>query len=110
MDKHVKIVSMVLLVFISFSCKKSNQHKQIKEPEVKPLATARGTMDGTPFQKTIGPAGGTLEVPNSTIPAGAVDKEMPFSVQAISNTLGKNGLGPSYRLLPCWSIRKYKYC
>lgn len=104
MNKYLKMVSVLLLVCVIFSCKKAKQDKPVDDPDAKPVVVARGTLNGSPVEKTIGPAGGSLEVPDGTmhitIPAGAVDAETSFSIQPVTNTLGKNGLGTSYRLLP----------
>lgn len=103
MKINLKAIALLFTTLVIISCKK--RENPVEDPGNKPDPVAHGTLiAGTAVQKTIGAAGGTISVPNSTIsvviPAGAVDSETSFSIQEVTNTLGVNGLGKSYRLLP----------
>ncbi|PTS94167.1 hypothetical protein DBR11_23980 [Pedobacter sp. HMWF019] len=103
MKTNLKLLVWALGVMLSLSCKKDKN--ATKEPaSSKAVPVALGTPNGAAVQKTIGPAGGTIEMPGSAIvlniPAGAVDAATIFSIQPITNTLGQMGIGNSYRLLP----------
>lgn len=68
------------------------------------VPTEQGTPMGTAVHQTIYPAGGTVELPGHEIridiPAGALEVATEISIQEVSNTLAKLGIGKSYKLLP----------
>jgi len=68
-----------------------------------PRATDVGTPSGSPVEKTIGPAGGTLASADGLlaidVPAGALAADTLLGVQPLTNT-APSGLGPGFRLTP----------
>jgi len=68
-----------------------------------PRATGVGTPSGSPVEKTIGPAGGTLasadDLLTIDIPAGALGADTLLSIQPLTST-APNGLGSGFRLTP----------
>ncbi|WP_159730086.1 hypothetical protein [Sphingobacterium sp. 18053] len=96
----------MLIIAITFtSCKKGKPDKPGETLNKEPLVTDQGIpLPNTLIQKTIGPSGGSIEVPGGilaiTIPAGTIKSETSFSIQEVSNTFGMGSLGKVYRLLP----------
>jgi hypothetical protein len=68
-----------------------------------PRATDVGTPSGSPVEKTIGPAGGTLASADGLltidVPAGALAADTQLGIQPLTST-APNGLGPGFRLTP----------
>jgi hypothetical protein len=66
-------------------------------------ATEIGTPVGDKVTRDIGPEGGTLSSPDGrltlTVPQGAVNEKVAFSIQPGTNKFG-NGLGLAYKLEP----------
>src|SRR6478735_4176771 len=102
--KHLQISLLLLLVAAVWSCKKGGDNEPNDNPPVKPQSIKHGDVLGAPFKKHIGPAGGTLAAFGDSIqleiPAGALEQDTEFSIQEVTNTLGKTGLGRSFRLTP----------
>ncbi|PJJ83606.1 hypothetical protein [Mucilaginibacter auburnensis] len=109
MNLHYKKFYLLLLITALFTACK----KQSATPGPKPNdevvyrgfeKVEHGLPVGEKTQATIGPTGGTLSTPNNTlqltIPAGAIDDNIAFSVQEVKNTMAAGGIGKSYRLLP----------
>ncbi|TLV03202.1 hypothetical protein [Dyadobacter luticola] len=87
---------------------------QEPQPNVDPVDTdppASSTGDpmpvgkpiGAPVTKVIGPAGGTIEIPESRMvfkfPAGVISKETPITIQPVENTTPL-GMGTSLEITP----------
>jgi|GEM_PF-822871 len=106
--KTQQFILVFLIVCMVISCGKSKVDNPIEDPIEnpgdKPDPVAHGTPIGDAVQKTIGTEGGTIQMPDNeisvNIPAGALAVETTISIQEVSSTLGNNGLGKSYRLLP----------
>lgn len=68
-----------------------------------PRATDVGTPSGSPVEKTIGPAGGTLasadDLLTIEVPAGALGADTQLGIQPLTRT-APNGLGLGFRLTP----------
>ena len=68
-----------------------------------PRATDVGTPSGSPVEKTIGPAGGTLasadDLLTIDVPAGALAADTQLGIQPLTST-APNGLGSGFRLTP----------
>jgi len=104
MKNYLNKILIFCVTCAVFSCKKNRDDIPVV-PDNKPTPVEHGTLiDGTKVQQTIGVTGGIIEVPNSaisvTVPAGALTDETNFSIQEVTSTIGPNGLGKSYRLLP----------
>ncbi|GAB3897973.1 hypothetical protein GCM10028803_16790 [Larkinella knui] len=99
------LVSTALVVaLISLAACQKPEHA-IEPPDEttdneRPSPTALGQPIGSPVTKTVGPAGGTITTPDGkltlNIPAGALSKETPISVQAVENK-APNGSGTAYQ-------------
>jgi hypothetical protein len=106
MKQLSKRIAALLLVVLIFSCKKKTEtspgDKSPDQPQAVPAK--HGDLVGAAITKTIGAAGGTLQAFGDSIkidiPAGAIDHDVQFSVQQVTNTIGSLGLGKVYRLLP----------
>jgi hypothetical protein len=68
-----------------------------------PRATAVGTPSGSPVEKTIGLAGGTLasadDLLTIDVPTGALGTDTQLGIQPLTGT-APNGLGSGFRLTP----------
>ncbi|MEK7757663.1 MAG: phosphoribosylglycinamide synthetase, partial [Planctomycetota bacterium] len=68
-----------------------------------PRTTDVGTPSGSPVEKTIGPAGGTLasadDLLTIEVPAGALGADTQLGIQPLTST-APNGLGSGFRLMP----------
>ena len=103
-----KLALIFLIACMVLSCGKSKVDNPIEDPTEnpgdRPDPVAHGTPIGDAVQKSIGTGGGTIAMPDNgisvSIPAGALAAETTFSIQEVSSTIGANGLGKSYRLLP----------
>lgn len=107
--KKLYLIMMVCLLATFFcACKKKNN-----EPDPKPddevvipgyEKTPHGAPIGEKTQTIIGPAGGSIILPNNAIklniPPGAVEGNVAFSVQEVENTMAAGGIGKAFRLLP----------
>jgi hypothetical protein len=102
------VFSSVLIISLLFvwACETKLPHTQ--DPSENPIyppgtVTALGKPIGPATIKTIGPEGGSLTTPDGkltlTIPSGALNKSVPFSVEPIENT-ALIGVGTSYRIAP----------
>ncbi|WP_346318750.1 hypothetical protein [Chitinophaga sp. YIM B06452] len=98
-----RIITLLMLMAV-FSCKKSAKD-DAPQPDLPSKGTVypKGTPDGDPAQKTIGPEGGTLAIESGrltlTVPPGAVAAATVFSMQPVTKTL-PHSPGKGYRLLP----------
>jgi len=103
-----KLICMLLIACTALqACKKKNgdQPDAPDEPTIPgAIRVEHGEPIGEVTAKTIGPNGGELAIPNTTfkltVPAGAVDRDVNFSVQQVNNTLPNGAASPVYRLLP----------
>jgi hypothetical protein len=103
--KNLFFVLAILVMTISFSCKKSAVEKSAPPPPpASPLVTAAGTSDGVANSKLIIAAnGGTITSTDGkitvNIPAGALSNNETISIQPVTNTTGL-GKSKTYRLTP----------
>lgn len=103
--KTVIYAAIAVALLSLTSCKKQEDVIDPDQPDTS--ATQSSTEIGEPvgdmITKTIGAEGGTLTSTDGkvtlTIPAGAVDKATPFSIEPITNT-APNGVGRAYRFAP----------
>lgn len=98
-----KFLILLCMSMVLFACKKNKvKSSQPATSTAGQLKVAPGKPTGNAVAKDIGPAGGTLQsadgVLKITVPAGAVENSVSFSVQPVENTLGGKAL--SYRLRP----------
>lgn len=97
-----KLLLLLCLSVSFFACKKGNVNKPGSPAAGGVLKLPHGAPTGNAVIKEIGPGGGILQsadgVLQITVPAGAVDNQVGFSVQPVENTLGTRAL--SYRLKP----------
>lgn len=72
-------------------------------PPATGIPTEVGKPLGSPIQKTIGPAGGSISTPDGAltliIPAGALKEDTPITVQPVENK-APGGTGLGYELSP----------
>lgn len=99
-----KLLMFLCLVAALISCKKNSSTDEEHPGKGKPVPTAHGEPMGNAVTQTIGPAGGIVEVPGGNlvidIPAGALDGPTNISVQPVTSTLEKFGVGQTFRLGP----------
>lgn len=102
--KTLLYAAIAAALFSLASCKK--EQDVIDPDQTDSTATPTGEVGqpiGESTAKTIGSEGGTLTSADGkvtlTIPAGAVDKATPFSIQPITNE-APNGVGKAYRFAP----------
>lgn len=99
-----KILLTVSLALSMIACKKSEENTPEPPPpsSQQQLKLPLGAPLGNAVIKEIGTAGGTIQstdgIMKVSIPAGAVEQSVTFSIQEIKNTLGSKG--HSYRLRP----------
>src|SRR6218665_103122 len=102
----MKKTAFIICLALSFSACKKNE---VNKPEQPPPASTQthlklppGALKGNAVTKEIGIAGGSLQssdgIISVSIPSGAVDQPVSFSIQQVENTLGSKGR--SYRLRP----------
>ena len=100
--KSKLLIFLGIIITVLGSCTK-NGNKPGANVNSEPLKRPVGNTLGIAVTKTIGEAGGSLEMPDGSIklvvPPGAVLAPVSFSIQQVENTLpGSRGL--SFRLLP----------
>lgn len=106
--KHIaKWIMMMIVILFTIACSKkaTSPIDPDPEPDIEipgALRSVKGTPIGQPTVKMIGPEGGEIGINNDikiTIPPGAVDKNIEFSIQEITNTLAfPNGTGEQKNL------------
>ena len=68
------------------------------------VRSEKGALVGNAVKSVIGVQGGALKFPNSevklTIPAGAVESDVEFSIQEVEYKLPFGAIGKAYRFLP----------
>jgi hypothetical protein len=96
--KKILLLSSLLLMIISISCKKSSG---VDSPAPTRYVSGIGTNDGAATSKSIGAAGGTISSAdgriNVQVPAGALAANKTITIQPITNKL-PNGTGKAYRI------------
>lgn len=101
--KTIHQTFLILFTAVCLLCCKKNKGSNDPEP-LDPNVKQHGMVIGTPVQQTIGPAGGTMKSPDNgiqlVIPQGAVENNVNFILQEVTNTAGPGSIGKSYRLLP----------
>ncbi|TKC07491.1 hypothetical protein [Pedobacter frigoris] len=102
-DLQRLILPICLLLMIAGleGCKK----KPDLPKEEPPMETPNhGQVLGEITEQTIGASGGQLATADGNVklvvPPGALDNDVKISIQEVSNTIGKVGVGRAYRLLP----------
>ena len=96
--KHIaKWIMMMIVILFTIACSKKANAPIDPEPDPEPdveipgaLRSIKGTPIGQATVKMIGPEGGDISINNDikiTIPPGAVDKNIEFSIQEVTNTL-----------------------
>ncbi|MGJ1412817.1 hypothetical protein ACR78Z_24395 [Sphingobacterium thalpophilum] len=96
--KHItKGIMMMIVMLFTIACSKKANAPIDPEPDPEPdieipgaLRSVKGAPIGQPTVKMIGPEGGEIGINNDikiTIPPGAVDKNIEFSIQEVTNTL-----------------------
>ncbi len=95
------ILLCVSLLLSTGSCKKD--FDPADKGELVPVKAEHGVSQGDQVVKVIGAGGGQIATPDGKItvdiPAGAVDRDVQFTIQPISKTLA-SATGPAYRLEP----------
>lgn len=107
MKKMKNIIYMLLLSVAIFSCKKRPEGPDQPIPDKDIPGAVRsegGALVGSPVKDVIGVQGGVLKFPNTevklTIPAGAVQSDVEFSIQEVEYKLPFGAIGKAYRFLP----------
>ncbi len=97
----------LLLSAAIFSCKKKNEMPDEPVPDKDIPGAVRseaGALVGNAVKSVIGVQGGALKFPDSevklTIPAGAVESDVEFSIQEVEYKLPFGAIGKAYRFLP----------
>ena len=108
--KHIaKWIMMMIVILFTIACSKKANAPIDPEPDPEPdveipgaLRSIKGTPIGQATVKMIGPEGGDISINNDikiTIPPGAVDKNIEFSIQEVTNTLAfPNGINEQKNL------------
>lgn len=103
--KHFTLSSLSLLACCILSACQPGESGSEPEPQLptQGAPTEVGKPLGAPIQKTIGPAGGTISTPDTSvtlvIPAGALSADTPISIQPTENKAW-GGAGLGYELTP----------
>ncbi|WP_293302526.1 hypothetical protein [Pedobacter sp. UBA4863] len=104
MKTTVKFLTAFLICCAITSCKKKPEVTPVPIPINKPVAVEHGSGLWGGVTKSIGAAGGTIELAGSgvkiIVPPGAVDAETNFNILPVTNTLNKTSSNKSFRLLP----------
>jgi hypothetical protein len=99
MKKSRGILLLFAAVVILGGCKKNGSGN----PDLQPVVTPVGTIDGTAKTQTIGSAGGTIVSDDGEmeliIPSGALSANTDITIQPITNK-APNGRRKAYRCLP----------
>ncbi|MGE8422389.1 MAG: hypothetical protein ACN6PI_06150 [Sphingobacterium siyangense] len=102
MKKLLLLSAFALILF--GACKRQKDDLDDTPKNDQPLKVEHGIPMGSKSEQVIGPEGGTLELSDGSlridIPAGALDVPTNISVQPITSTLAKFGIGQAYRLGP----------
>jgi hypothetical protein len=99
------IACCIAACLLATACKKSDDNTGGEMPDdpYTAMTYPKGALEGTPIQKSIGTAGGTITSADGkislTIPGGALTTGTNFSIQPVSNTIPL-GTGLAFRLLP----------
>ena len=120
--KHIaKWIMMMIVILFTIACSKKANVPIDPEPDPEPdieipgaLRSVKGTTIGQATVKTIGPDGGEIGINNDikiSIPPGALDKNIEFSIQEVTNTLAfPNGTNEQKNLNatnPTFPTRRY---
>lgn len=93
----------LLLTFLLLSACEKEDTAPAAEPAPQPIKAPLGEPIGNAVSKTIGPEGGSIEMPDQSIrlqvPAGAVAAATEFSIQQVQNSF-PGSTAKSFRLLP----------
>ncbi|WP_343533922.1 hypothetical protein [Pedobacter sp.] len=107
MKKKVNWLYGLLLLVVIVSCKKKNENPADPTPEKDipgAVRTKHGEVVGTSTKQIIGADGGSLEIPNRgvklSVPAGALETNIEFSIQEVEYLLPFGAIGKAYRFLP----------
>jgi hypothetical protein len=91
------------LVFLVLSCKKDPSLIDPEPVTYAPVKRDKGISLGAGVTKTLGPAGGFLELGDQVlleVPAGAVEENLQFSIEPITNTHDTASGRTAYRFNP----------
>lgn len=97
-----KLLFIFSILLLTSSCSKDSGSPSLPPPPAGQLQLPHGDPIGNKVNKQIGTEGGTIQstdgVVNITVPVGAVEGNVVFSIQEVENTLGTRA--KSYRLNP----------